>query len=98
MQSNVGLHAQALQASMPAKTGQVCRAERLRGPDAPLAVPERVAVKRVKPTMHGLNREMIEHEASVLRALAGKPFITPLYHVHLPPAGIEDDYGYLVMG
>lgn len=76
----------------------MCRAERMSGPDGPLAVPERVAVKRIKPTMLGLDRDMIEHEASVLNALAGQPFVTPLYHVHLPTPSIADDYGYLVMG
>ena len=70
----------------------------MRGPDGPLAEPERVAVKRVQPTMDGLDRDIIEHEASVLRALAGKPFMTPLYHMHLPPPGITNDYGYLVVG
>lgn len=76
----------------------LCRAEKITGPESPLATPERVAVKKVSAKCAATYKEFVEHEGSVLKALAGRPYVPCFQSMHLPAVGAADDHAYLVMG
>ena len=49
----------------------LCRAEKVRGPDGPLAEPERVAIKQLKGSVSQTTLEQTQQEAHIMRRLSG---------------------------
>lgn len=70
----------------------------MRGPEGPLAKPVRVAIKQVTAPVNALIRLDVQREHDAMQALAGKAFVTPIYSMHLPPAGDQSAHAYIAMG
>ena len=76
----------------------LCRAEKVRGPDGPLAEPERVAIKQLKGPVSQATLEQTEQEAHIMERLSGRFMMIPFHSLHLPPADSPHASAYLAMG
>lgn len=76
----------------------LCRGERVKGLEGPLAKPVRVAIKELQPGTGHNALIQLRQEAAVLKALSGKPYTVCFHscHIYTPSPGHVS--GYLVMG
>ena len=74
------------------------RAEKVRGPEGPLAKPERVAIKELLSPVSPATLEQTQHEANMMQLLAGKVRVARFHSLHLPPTATPDAPAYLAMG
>ena len=76
----------------------LCRGEKVKGPQGPLAKPVRIAIKELQPGAPEYALDQLHQEANVLKALSDKPYTVRHHSFHAFSHSPDHVAGYLVMG